>query len=186
MSENQTALPIIKKPVHYVDNVKFLAALVEYRLKVDESKAKGEELPRVTNYIGECFMKISTHLSYARNFINYSYKDEMISDAIENCLTCVSNFDQEKSKNPFAYFTQVCFYAFVRRIQKEQKQTLTKYKILENMDIDSIVAQEHDSGEFNTQFFEYIRKQMEFLDTHKKLATAKKKKPIVDDTVAEE
>ena len=104
------------KGEHYVDNKVFLQAMVEWK---KECREKGEQVP-VTNYIGECFYKIATHLSYRPNFINYTYRDEMISDGIENCLQYVNNFDPEKSKNPFAYFTQIIYYAFLRRIQKEK------------------------------------------------------------------
>jgi len=166
---------------HYVDNKKFLQALIEYRGKVLDARERGVDIPPITNYIGECFLKISKHLSYKSNFINYSYKDEMVSDAIENCLVCVSNFDPAKSENPFAYFTQVCYFAFIRRIQREQKQTQTKHKLIENMDIDSIVSQEHDSGEFDSQFYEYIRKQLDFIDINKKLSSETKRK--IDTTV---
>ena len=92
----------------------------------------GVEKPRVTEYIGECIYKIATRLSTKPNFINYSYRDEMIADAIENCLMYFENFDPKKSKNPFAYFTQIVYYAFIRRISKEKKQQYVKYKSLEN------------------------------------------------------
>lgn len=110
-------------------------------------------------------MKIAQHLSYAKNFINYSWREEMISDAIENCLKCVANFDPQKSTNPFAYFTQVSWFAFIRRIQKEQKEQKIKGEILRNADLDAIIAQTQDSGEFNDQFLDYIKKQIEFLDS---------------------
>ena len=125
-----------KAPAHYVDNKKFYEALVEHRRGIDEAKVKGVEPPRVSEYIGECFLKIATHLSYKANFINYTYKDDMISDGIENCLTAVAKFDPARGTNPFAYYTQITFFAFVRRIQKEKKQQATKYKLLENVDID--------------------------------------------------
>lgn len=171
---NPQSVPITKP--HYVDNKKFLAALIDYRLKVLLAKEKQEEIPQISNYIGECFLKISHHLSYKSNFINYSYKDEMVADAIENCMACVSNFDPAKSENPFAYFTQVCYFAFIRRIQKEQKQTKTKYRMIENMDIDGIVSQELASGEVNTQFYEYLRKQLDFIDINRKLSEDSRKR----------
>lgn len=152
--------PYTKPPTHYVDNKKFLAELIEYRKTVLAAKDVGENIPPINNYIGECFLKISTHLSYKANFINYSYRDEMISDAVENCLTCVSNFDPNISANPFAYFTQVCFYAFIRRIQKEQKETKTKMKIIQNMNIDDIITQEMGSNDLNNEFLDYLRRNM--------------------------
>ena len=111
-----------KKTEYYVNNKEFLAAITEYRQKVLAAKEAGKPRPRVTNYLGECFLKIATHLSYKPNFVNYMFREDMICDGIENCLQYIDNFDPEKSKNPFAYFTQIIYYAFLRRIQKEKKQ----------------------------------------------------------------
>ena len=99
-----------KKKEHYVDNKKFLAELIIYRQQIAEAEEAGDPKPRVSNYIGECFLKIATHLSYRPNFINYMYRDDMIGDGIENCIQYIHNFDPEKSKNPFAYFTQIVYY----------------------------------------------------------------------------
>ena len=104
--------------------------------KCREAEEQGKPQPPVTNYIGECFLKIANHLSYRPNFINYTYRDEMISDGIENCLQYVHNFNPDKSNNPFAYFTQIIYYAFLRRIQKEKKQSHVKNKLIENMTVD--------------------------------------------------
>ena len=127
-----------KKNEHYVDNKKFLEAMTEFKERCDKAKKKGKTTPPVTNYIGECFLKIANHLSYRPNFINYTFRDDMISDGIENCLQYLSNFDPKKSKNPFAYFTQIIYYAFVRRIQKEKKQTSIKYKMIEDANLDDM------------------------------------------------
>ena len=115
-----------KKSVHYVDNVKFLEAITEWKANYKDAAEVGDTPPPLTNYIGECFLKIATHLSYRPNFINYSYRDGMISDGIQNCLQYAHNFSPEKSKNPFAYFTQIIYYAFLRRIQAEKKQVHIK------------------------------------------------------------
>ena len=125
-----------QKGVHYVNNAQFLEAMKEWKERCKEAEELGDPQPPVTNYIGECFLKIANHLSYRPNFINYTYRDEMISDGIENCLQYASNFNPEKSKNPFAYFTQIIYYAFIRRIQKEKKQQHVKHKIIENMNVD--------------------------------------------------
>ena len=100
--------------------------MIEWNNRCKEAKKNGKPTPQVTNYIGECFLKIANHLSYRPNFINYTYREEMISDGIENCLQYVHNFNPEKSDNPFAYFTQIIYYAFLRRIQKEKKQAHVK------------------------------------------------------------
>ena len=122
------------KGKHYVDNKVFLQAMIEWKEKCAEALEVDKHIPPVTNYMGECFLKIATHLSYRPNFINYTYKDDMISDGIENCLQYASNFNPEKSSNPFAYFTQIIYYAFIRRIQKEKKQMYIKYKLIEELD----------------------------------------------------
>jgi hypothetical protein len=166
---------------HYVDNKKFLQALIEYRQSVVDAAAAGKEPPIVSNYIGECFIKIATHLSYKSNFINYTFKDDMISDGIENCLTAVAKFDPSKGSNPFAYYTQIIYFAFIRRIQKEKKQQATKYKLIENMDIDSLILQEHDNGEFGNQFLDYLKRQMDTIDIEKRVISTPKKNKIISD-----
>ena len=120
---------------HYVNNEEFLSVLIKYQKAVRKAKRNKEEKPPIPNYIGECFMKIAEHLSYRPNFANYSYRDEMIADAIENCLMYFENFDPKKSKNPFAYFTQIVYYAFLRRIMKEKKQLYVKYKATQQIGI---------------------------------------------------
>jgi hypothetical protein len=160
---------------HYIDNQEFLAALLEHRERVQLAKEAGEDLPRISNYLGDCFIKIARHLSYKSNFINYSYKDEMISDAIENCLAVVNNFDPAKSKNPFAYFTQITFFAFIRRIQKEKKQLQTKYRYIDQLDINELITQEQDSGEFQNQFLDYLKTQLDGYDYERVVSPATKK-----------
>lgn len=121
-----------KKPNNYIDNKKFYTEMVVYRRLCDEAAAAGQPRPIVSRYIGECIMMIANRLATRPNFVGYSYKDEMISDGIENCLAYIHNFNPEKSTNPFAYFTQIIYYAFLRRIQKEKKQLYIKHKSFEN------------------------------------------------------
>jgi len=120
-----------KRSEHYVNNKEFLAALIKHRENIEIAEIQGKEKPRIPRYIGECFLKIATHLSFKPNFVNYMFKEDMISDGIENCVQYIHNFNPEKSQNPFAYFTQIIHYAFLRRIQKEKKQLEIKNKILE-------------------------------------------------------
>ena len=153
-----------KKP-HYVNNKEFLQAMIDWKATVLEAEANDESRPQVTNYIGECFLKIANHLSYRPNFINYTYREEMISDGIENCLQYIDNFDPEKSKNPFAYFTQIIYFAFVRRITREKKQSKIKDKLLKSSNLeDMIMVQEHDdAGAYQKQFMEFLQ-QYNFSD----------------------
>ena len=120
-----------KASVHYVNNKEFTAAIVVHNEACKEAIEKGEEKPRVTEYIGECIYKIATRLSTKPNFINYSYRDEMICDGIENCLQYINNFNPEKSQNAFAYVTQIIYFAFLRRIHKEKKQAAIKQRSIE-------------------------------------------------------
>ena len=135
-----------KKSEHYVNNKEFLLALVDFKAECKVAEENGEPKPRINNYIGECFLKIATHLSYKPNFVNYMFREDMICDGIENCLQYIDNFNPEKSKNPFAYFTQIIYYAFLRRIQKEKKQLEIKGKILERSGFDEVMHTDRYTG----------------------------------------
>jgi len=166
-----------QKRNHYVDNKELLAAMIVYRDSVIVSKSTDQERPRVPNYIGECIMKIAQHLSYKPNFINYTYKEEMISDGIENCLLYIDNFNPEKSSNPFAYFTQIIYYAFIRRIQKEKKQTYVKYKSLENQELIDEIMQGPNGTPVKNNFMEFIQSNMDdFLSDFEENQRKKKEK----------
>ena len=166
---NQYNVMSKKKSEHYVNNKELLEALIVYRAKVADSfreindreptkadrSQKWPGKPPITNYLGECFLKIATHLSYKPNFVNYMFRDDMISDGIENCVQYIHNFDPEKSKNPFAYFTQIIHYAFLRRIQKEKKQLEIKSKIIERTGFDEVMMVDDSllsgsSSDYNT------------------------------------
>ena len=142
---------------HYIDNKEFLAKISDYREKRIEAEECGDPRPQVTNYLGECFVKIANHLAYKSNFVNYTFRDEMILDGIENCLTYMDNFDPAKSKNPFAYFTQITYYAFIRRIQKEKRQMETKFKYIKSLDIEQILEASADGTEGSNEYISYMR-----------------------------
>jgi DNA-directed RNA polymerase specialized sigma subunit len=167
--------------IHYVDNAKFLEAMIEYKSIYDESIKNKTELPQISEYLGSVFLKIAQRLSFRPNFINYAFKNDMISDGIENCLHYIHNFNPEKSNNPFAYFTQIIFYAFIRRIQKEKKQLYIKYKSMQNydilpeyMDIDRSTDTPNPVGDYKNSDFKIVVD--EFVDTFEK---SKKKKALV-------
>ena len=146
-----------KRSVHYVNNKEFLAALIDYRQNVELAQQRGDPKPQITNYLGECFLKIATHLSFKPNFVNYIFKDDMISDGIENCVQYIHNFDPEKSQNPFAYFTQIIHYAFLRRIQKEKKQLEIKNKILERTGFDEVFFDDNTIDGMNYSDYNSIK-----------------------------
>ena len=169
-----------KKSEHYVNNKEFLAAMVEYKKSVDKSKKDKANKPPVPDYIGECFLKIANHLSYKPNFINYTFRDDMISDGIENCLQYLDNFNPKTSQNPFAYFTQIIYYAFVRRIQKEKKQMTIKQRMIAEANYDDVALQPGEDREFRNQFTEFLQKNTHYNDdvvqaSKKKVAKKKKK-----------
>lgn len=160
--KKQEALPEIKvvdkdNPSHYVDNKRFYAEIKAYREEYDRAKAEGREAPRINNYLGECVLKIATGLAMKHNFRNYSYIDLMIGAGVETCIKNLHVFDPEKSENPFSYFTQACYYAFIHVITKEKKESLLKKKLILSSAIDTYDLQAHDEdGEFAIPLMEYI------------------------------
>ena len=140
-----------KRSEHYVNNKEFLAAIIDYKDEIIIAEKRGLPKPVIPRYIGECFLKIATHLSFKPNFVNYMFKDDMVCDGIENCVQYINNFNPEKSTNPFAYFTQIIHYAFLRRIQKEKKQLEIRQKIIERSGFDEVMTadQNEKSSEYN-------------------------------------
>ena len=133
--------------IHYVNNADFSQAVVEYVTRVDEAKATNTEIPKVPDYIAQCFLRIAEGLSHKANFIRYTYREEMVMDAVENCLKAVLNYDiaaatRTGKPNAFAYFTQITWYAFLRRIAKEKKQQEIKMKYLTNSGIENFLHTE--------------------------------------------
>jgi len=149
-----------KKPEHYVNNKEFTEAVANFNEAVKLAKDKGEEPPRMTEYIGECIYKIATRLSTRPNFINYTYRDEMICDAIENCIQYIKNFNIEKSNNAFAYITQICYYAFLRRIQKEKKQVFIKQQIISDITQDTFETIDGDTTGMHNTNVEWMQENM--------------------------
>ena len=137
---------------HYVNNKEFLEALIVFKAQCAEAKEADKPRPPISNYIGGCFLKIATHLSYKPNFVNYMFREDMICDGIENCVQYIQNFNPEKSKNPFAYFTQIIYYAFLRRIQKEKRQLEIKNKILTKSGYEQVFHTDDktSSSDYNT------------------------------------
>jgi hypothetical protein len=164
-----------QKTNYYVDNKLFLKEISAYRKAVRRAKRNKEPKPRVPEYIGKCFMLIAENMSHKYNFLSYTFRDEMVADAIENCIMYVDNFDPAKSKNPFAYFTQICYYAFLRRIQREKKQLYVKYKSTEMHgvldDFDQL-----DDGDGHSRQFEMYDNIGEFIQKFETAKAAKKAK----------
>ena len=186
------------KPEHYVDNKKLHVEMCAYLELVKEAEEADEPKPRIPEYIGECLLKISSRLSTKPNFINYTYRDEMISDGIENCVNYIGNFNPEKSSNPFAYFTQIIYYAFLRRIQREKKQLYIKHKSLETAIVQNELAtqgtengNEGDQGGYinlNTDYMNDFVENFERKEAEKKALRIKKKglENFVEEPKAEE
>lgn len=167
---------------HYVNNEHLLKALKAYKTQVRKAAKSDEPRPQIPNYIGECILLIATRLSHKPNFINYPFRDEMISDGIENCLMYLDNFNPKKSLNPFAYFTQIIYFAFLRRIQKEKKQLYTKHKVLENSMLmnDLIETQEGEDRDFNPAYVNLDTDNMhEFIKTFEQSLTKKRAKRTI-------
>jgi len=162
----------MSNPKHYVDNEKFFAEIKKWKQRVIDAREVDEKDPPSTEYMGECFLKICEHLAMRPNFINYTFRDDLVSDGIENCLLYAHNFNPEKSKNPFSYFTQIIHHAYVRRIVKERKLMHIKYLYVERS---GILQQLSIDGEDNKKI---SNQYVEYLHTHEKYAeNPHKKKP---------
>jgi hypothetical protein len=163
--------------VHYVDNQKFYQEILEHKRKVAEAREKGLEDPKLSNYIGECIWKIATKLSTKPCFLNYSYREEMISDGIENCILYFNDYDPNRGANPFAYFTQVIYFAFLRRINKEERNRYTIYKNFQETIINNGHAGHLVDGDDNhvmsVNLYDNIN---EFMDRFEKKEAVKKEK----------
>ncbi len=173
----------VKSLRHYINNEKFCKSMVEWKKLVIEAEECGETKPPVTDYIAESFLKIAEHLSHRPNFINYPFREDMIGDGVENCILYAHNFDPKKSSNPFSYFTQIIYYAFLRRIEKEKKQSFIKYKCLQMKDIDGKfvdwMKSDPDAGsytEFLQKHFSLSENDLEKLEPKKKKKNKRKKK----------
>tara|TARA_Y100001951_G_C11167863_1_gene198537 strand:+ start:39 stop:674 length:636 start_codon:yes stop_codon:yes gene_type:complete len=170
-------IKIAKNPDHYVDNKEFLRHMIDFKENTREAREHGKKDPQIPDALGEIFVKIASHLSYKSNFINYGFREDMISDGIENCVQYIHNFDPEKSRNPFAYFTQIIYYAFLRRIQKEKKQLYVRYKSLENtqiMEVPALAFQEDYSNLSSIGFSKLYDNMSEFIETYEDAMEKKK------------
>lgn len=131
---------------NYIDNETFFSEVKDWKEQLNSAEAAGEKKPPVSEYIGKCFWDIAENLSHKSNFCNYPFREDMVGDAVENCLMYAHNFDPEKSKNPFSYFTQITYYAFIRRIEKEKKQQFIKYKLVDQLDDEGAVRRWFNSN----------------------------------------
>lgn len=145
---------------HYVNNDDLLISIIEYQESIKKSQENNTPEPEMSNYIGDCIIQIATKFAYRNNFINYSYRDEMIADGIEVCITGVKKFDATKWNNPFAYLTQCCFYAFISRIKKEKKQQYIRSEVMKNFGVETFNIQDQDLDE------EYKSSMMEFITSN--------------------
>jgi hypothetical protein len=158
-----TQVKVRAKPKHYVDNKKFYTVILQYKQDVKDAAAAGKTKPRVPNYVGECLLAIASRLSTRPNFVNYPFREEMVSDGIENCLQYFDNFNPERTSNPFAYFTQIIYFAFLRRIHKEKRQLYIKYKSMQNLHIMGMLA-DHNESEGDKKTVDFIPANNDYMD----------------------
>ena len=170
---------------HYVNNREFSQKVVEYVETVRQAEAEGKQLPVVTNYIANCFLKIAEGLSHKSNFIRYTYREEMVMDAVENCLKAITNYNIEAATrtgnpNAFAYFTQICYYAFLRRIAKEKKQQDIKFKWIEKASVDEFLEAGYDGDTDTGRYFvDQLRSRIDKVkDTDKQIKDFEKEEKV--------
>jgi len=183
---------------NYINNPEFLECIVAYKKKCNDAEESGDDKPPIPNYIGECIYKIATRLATKPNFSGYTYKDEMISDGLENAIQALGNFDPEKSHNPFAYFTQIIWYAFLRRIEKEKRQLYIKHKVVESAvihgtamtkdspDVDGEAGYIDLSNEYMSDFVEGYETKMEQKKQAQRVKAKKGLEKFIDDKEDEE
>jgi hypothetical protein len=174
IQELATVKPKGEKPVHYVSNAEMLQSIIQYKLDIKQAKKDKKPKPKIPNIIGKQLTLIATNLTHKPNFNNYSFKDEMIADAIENCIMYFDNFDPKKSKYPFAYFTKIIYYAFVRRIQREKKHLYIKYKATQQAGI--LHEAEYNNEDNPGEQFELYDNITEFIGKYEAAQDAIKKK----------
>lgn len=161
-----------KEKPHYVNNADFSQAVVEYVKHVRQEVEKGNPTPIVTDYIAECFLKIAEGLSHKANFVRYTYREEMVMDAVENCLKAIENYNLETATrtgkpNAFAYFTQISWYAFLRRIEKEKRQQDIKMRYLSESGLSELVTEEIQNDEASRQTQAFVDELRERIDVVK-------------------
>ena len=155
-----------KKSIHYVNNAEFSQAVVDYVKTADSAKSKNKEIPIVPNYVAQCFLRIAEGLSHKANFIRYTYREEMVMDAVENCFKAIGNYNLDAATrtgnpNAFAYFTQITWYAFLRRIAKEKKQQEIKMKYLTSSGLEEFVVTEEGSTPIVSAFVDSLKDRIE-------------------------
>ena len=163
-----------KRNIHYVNNADFSHSVVEYVKIAESAKKSNKEVPKVTDYIATCFLKIAEGLSHKANFIRYTYREEMVMDAVENCLKAINNYNLEAATrtgkpNAFAYFTQITWFAFLRRISKEKKQQEIKLKYLTQSGIENFITENENADEVSSQvassFVDSLRNRIDKVKT---------------------
>jgi hypothetical protein len=189
-----------RKSIHYVNNADFSQAVVDYVTIADKAKKKKEPIPIVPDYIAQCFLRISEGLSHKSNFIRYTYREEMVMDAVENCLKAIGNYNLEAATrtgkpNAFAYFTQIAWYAFLRRIAKEKKQQDVKLKYLAKSGIENFVdldTADAAAGQVINTFVDSLRDRIdrvkqtdEVFDEIYKTEKKKRKSKLADSDLTE-
>mgnify|MGYP000877830132 CR=1 FL=1 len=166
-----------KQPNHYVDGDELFKAISEYAYQCRDAEASGKEKPRMSNYLGDCILKIATHCSYQRNFIGYSFREEMIMDGVEDCIRYAHNFNPDVSRYAWFYLSRCCHRAFVRRIKKEKIQQKAKAYLIQEYSIDSLFEDDDCDSDLSNQLSDYIRENS-FFDVEDDTKKVKKTKPI--------
>lgn len=178
----------MNKSSHYVSNKEFLSNFIEWKKEILLAEANGKDIPEMPRYLGECIIKIANHLAYKSNFINYSYRDEMVGDAVENCSRVLHKFNPERSSNIFAYTTQICYNAFLRRIKSEKTQTNIKGKLIQEIPIEELFdvnPEDSDELEFRNMYVEFLMNN-NFVDSSLNTESKKRQKntdPDSEDTL---
>jgi DNA-directed RNA polymerase specialized sigma24 family protein len=185
---------------HYVDNKKFTQAVIDYTREVKKARAKNEPDPIVPDYIASCLLRMCEGLSHKSNFIRYTYREEMVMDGVENCLKALANYDGDaktRSGNPnaFGYFTQISWFAFLRRITKEKKQQELKLRFIAESGLDEFMIDPDEDPEVAKivrNFVDELRRKIDDVkdkdqkfNTYRKQKIGNRKKKSLDSDLTE-
>ena len=173
--EQQDYIEKIAENNHYVNNKEILAVMKEYRELYLVTKANDTERPPMPPKVADAIVQIATKMSRMHNFIGYSYRSDMISDAILQLTAKFHLFDPLKSDNFFGYASQLCWNAFIGRIKMEQKQTSIRARLINEKVTTEFIQQNLEGDTEGTNaFVDFLKENEIFVDYYEQRKTSEK------------
>ena len=117
----------------YINNKQLYNDIVKYKELYAFAKSNNKRLPQIPDSIGKGILLICNNMARRGNYRNYTWLEEMISDAVLACIKAVDNFDPVKSGNPYGFFSRIAWNAFLGRIAREKRENYVKIKNYQNL-----------------------------------------------------